>query len=137
MSHPYHHAVSSTKKWGGKPEDYVPIHSWFDESKSHLADVRHRALRHHSQGIFEAERVFGVTITNSAGKVVPVRAIGEQHVTEDCGTIPTLHDWLKNIQLQDWMHREVKKLSKTLTLVPDDAACVVGTAENEEYANDR
>ena len=73
MAHPYHHSLSSVKKWGGKVEDYLPIHNWFDASKSHLADFRHRALRHHAEGIFWAEEVFGVTITNSDGKVVPVR----------------------------------------------------------------
>jgi hypothetical protein len=35
-----------------------------------------------------AERQFGVTITTSTGRVVPVRVIGEQHVMEDCGFIP-------------------------------------------------
>ena len=30
MAHPYHHALSSVKKWGGTVEDYLPIHSWFD-----------------------------------------------------------------------------------------------------------
>jgi hypothetical protein len=52
MAHPYHHAVRSARLFGGKPEDYLAIHNWFDESKAHLADFRHRALRHHSEGIF-------------------------------------------------------------------------------------
>ena len=33
MAHPYHHALSSVRKWGGTVEDYLPIHSWFDASK--------------------------------------------------------------------------------------------------------
>ena len=69
--HPYFYAESSVKKWGGQVEDYLPIHSWFDESKAHLADVRHRALRHHSEGIFLAEALFGNTITN-----LPIRLVG-------------------------------------------------------------
>lgn len=28
MAHPYHHAVSSVQKWGGRPEDYQPIRDW-------------------------------------------------------------------------------------------------------------
>jgi hypothetical protein len=59
MANPYHHALSSRHKWGGEVEDYIAIHSWFDESKEHHGDFRHRALRHHAQGIFEAQRVFG------------------------------------------------------------------------------
>ena len=76
MAHPYHHALSSVQKWGGTPEDYLPLHDWFDASKAFLPDFRHRALRHHAEGIFWCEEVFGHTITNSAGKVVPVRFIG-------------------------------------------------------------
>jgi len=52
MAHPLKHAQNSARKFGGKPEDYLPIHSWFDESKAFLADFRHRALRHHAEGIF-------------------------------------------------------------------------------------
>jgi hypothetical protein len=65
MGHPYHHALSSVRKWGGTAEDYLPLHQWFDESKAITADFRHRALRHHAEGIFMAERFFGTTITPS------------------------------------------------------------------------
>lgn len=102
---PYYHAVSSARKFGGVADDYVEIHTWFDESKAHMADFRHRALRHHSQGIFECERRFGVTIVNSDLRKVPVRAIGEQHVMEDMGRIPSLQDWLGEIRPTSWMLR--------------------------------
>ncbi len=82
MAHPIEHAKSSARQFGGAPEDYLRIHEWFDESKAQVADFRHRSLRHHAEGIFQAERLFGVTIRNSAGKDVPVRYIGEQHVRE-------------------------------------------------------
>lgn len=106
---PYHHSLSSAKKYGGKWEDYVEIHTWFDESKAHFADFRHRALRHHSWGIFQCEARFGHTIMNSAGQLVPVRFIGEQHVIEDCGFIPSVQDWLKNIQAPVWMMKVAVK----------------------------
>ena len=54
MGHCYHHALSSARKWGGAADDYIALHSWFDESKSITADFRHRALRHHAEGIFMA-----------------------------------------------------------------------------------
>ena len=76
MAHPYHHALSSQKKWGGSVEDYLAIHSWFDASKEIIADFRHRALRHHAEGIFMAETIFGPTITLSSGRVIPTRWIG-------------------------------------------------------------
>lgn len=103
MAHPFHHAESSARRYGGVPEDYQGIHDWLDASKQYLALPTHRALRHHTQGIFEAERVFGPTITNSAGRVIPTRWIGEQHVKEDCRFIPTVADWLGRIQPANWM----------------------------------
>jgi hypothetical protein len=110
MAHPLHHAMSSKRKWGGKLSDYQPIHDWFDASKSHFADFRHRALRHHSEGIFAAEREFGtaITISTDPPRQVPVRLIGEQHVTEDLGRIPTLADWLRCIKPESWMSPNVR-----------------------------
>ena len=104
MAHPFRHAESSAKKFGGKAEDYLPIHSWFDESKAFLPDLRHRALRHHAEGIFLAEKLFGVAIVNSDGKQVPVRYLGEQHVREDLGRIPSAQDWLRQLTPQRWMY---------------------------------
>jgi hypothetical protein len=101
--HPYHHAVSSARKFGGQPEDYQAIHDWFDESKMFYADFRHRALRHHAEGIYMAERIFGTTLTNSDGKAIPVRYIGEQHVKEDLGRIPSWQDWASRIEPERWM----------------------------------
>jgi hypothetical protein len=30
MAHPYHHSLSSMRKWGGEVSDYLSLHSWFD-----------------------------------------------------------------------------------------------------------
>ena len=105
MAHSYHHAVSSARKWGGTPDDYLFLHSWMDSSKLILADFRHRALLHHAEGCWQAERLFGVTMTNSAGRVVPVRAIAEQHIVEDLGRIPSFADWVRCIRPEPWMGR--------------------------------
>ncbi len=58
---------------------------------------------YHAQGIFDAERKFGTTIANSDGTEVPVRLIGEQHVREDCGRIPSIQDWLERLSPAAWM----------------------------------
>src|ERR1700694_2013500 len=108
MAHALKHAQSSARKFGGKAEDYLPIHNWFDESKAFMADFRHRALRHHAEGIFMAEKIFGAVIVNSDGKQVPVRFIGEQHVKEDLGMIPAVTDWLRCIKPEPWMGRTPK-----------------------------
>lgn len=105
MAHCYFHALSSVRKWGGRPEDYLPLHQWFDQSKAILADPRHRALRHHTEGIFMLEALFGATIVNADGRTVPVRLVGEQHVREDLGSIPSFADWARLITPQAWMLR--------------------------------
>lgn len=106
MTHPTFHSQSSVRKWGGKIEDYQAIHDWIDASKIAYCNFRHRALRHHSFGVFEAEQVFGKTITNSDGRIVPVRYIAERHIQEDCGGIvPSLSDWLSRIPAETWMSR--------------------------------
>ena len=105
MAHCYYHARSSVARWGGVVDDYQPLHDWFDQSKSITADFRHRALRHHAEGIFALEGKFGTTITNTDGKVVPVRLIGEQHVQEDLGFIPSFADWARSIRPEPWMGR--------------------------------
>jgi hypothetical protein len=120
MANPYHHAVSSSKKWGGVPEDYQKIHDWFDESKMMMADFRHRALRHHAEGIFMCERIFGHAIKISTGRMIPVRWIGEQHVKEDCGFIPSMEDWFKHIKPQKWMGEPPVKLERLLDKIEDE-----------------
>ena len=52
-----------------------------------------------------AETIFGVTITLSSGRVIPTRWVGEQHVTEDLGFIPSFADWVRAIQPASWMGR--------------------------------
>ena len=66
MAHSYHHAASSARIWGGTPADYQAVHDYIDGSKLILADFRHRALRHHAEGCWAAQAVFGVMIINSA-----------------------------------------------------------------------
>lgn len=124
MGHPMMHAKGSVKKFGGEPEDYLAIHEWFDQSKEMMPDMRHRALRHHAAGIYEAERIFGTSFINSEGKEVFTRYVGEQHIVEDLGFIPTLEDWFENMELQRWMmagdarihkaNKANKKLPKSL-----------------------
>ena len=93
MAHPYHHSLSSVKKWGGTVEDYQRIHDWFDESKKIIADFRHRALRHHAEGIFMAETIFGTTITHLHWPGNP----GQMDRRAACPRRPRLHPVLRRL----------------------------------------
>ena len=109
MSKPLKHALHSAAKYGGKVEDYLEIHTFFDSTKSAHPDIRHRAILHNAFGIFLIEKVFGAYITNSNGDLVATRDVAEDHVMQDMGTIPTLEDWLKEMPIKEWMQGHKKK----------------------------
>jgi hypothetical protein len=110
MSDPYYHSISSSKRFGGSPEDYLRIHEWFDRGKVSQPDFRHRALSHHSQGISDSMLVFGHSCKISTGALIPVRLIGEQHILEDLGFVPTLQDWMELLFVKKWMSPRAKLL---------------------------
>lgn len=103
--HPLDHSIRSAELFGGIPSDYFELHAWMDATKERVADWRHRVFRHHSEGIFEGERVFGPVIyRKSDGARVLVRYALEQHVRDDCGNfIPSSADWVRQITRQPWM----------------------------------
>lgn len=105
MSKPWIHALSSAKRFGGKPEDYMPLHELMDSSKSAIPDNRHRMLTHNSWFIgFVIPRVFGEVFTNSDGKVISSRDIAEQHCSEDYkGFIPSACDFSMSMTFEPWM----------------------------------
>ncbi len=118
------HSQSSAKKWGGTPDDYLPIHTFIDSSKRTLGDVRHRALYHHTEGVFLCERIFGAAITIGHSKV-PVRLIAERHILEDLGWLPTPADYLNGLPLKPWMSGSQRKelpLSHLLLTVSENPA---------------
>jgi len=54
---------------------------------------------------------------NSDGRVVPTRWVAEQHVNEDLGSIPTMADWLRGMDRQQWMNSRqvmVKRMGSLL-----------------------
>lgn len=112
MADPWHHAISSAKKFGGSPEDYIKIHEWFDGSKAMMCDFRHRALRHHAEGIALCVQLFGPVVVTSTGKEIPTRWIGEQHVREDFGHIPSFVDWARAIKPEPWMGRTPRDVTE-------------------------
>lgn len=121
--HSLYHARSSARKWGGEAEEYLRFHSWFDESKFHLADQRHRMLRHHSLGIQQLVERFGQFYINSIGKAVPVQYLGEQHLIEDMGFIPTFADWVRMIPRERWMAgRPGRYVTSEVTSIPNRKA---------------
>lgn len=112
---PLDHAISSARKFGGNPRDYIEIHDWFDETKAYTGNFGHRAMRHHAAGVQWCCEKFGHILINSDGTLVPTKIIAEQHVTEDCGFVPTISDWTDAIVKNppEWMLKvQMKKIQK-------------------------
>jgi hypothetical protein len=106
---PLIHAKNSVRKYGGKIDDYMPIHDAIDSSKSAHASIKHRAVLHSAFGIYLIERIFGPSLVNSEKKIVSVRDVAEDHVLEDLGTIPSLDDYLKHMTIEPWMGGPVRR----------------------------
>ena len=103
MAHPWHHAVSSARRFGGAPSDFLRVHEWFDQSKAVTAHVKHRALRHHLEGVGRCVAVHAPqtgTCRLGDDTNVTVEAIGRQHLAEDfTGFVPRLVDWAAHMDV--------------------------------------
>lgn len=114
---PYMHATRSAERFGGKWEDYYPVHEFLDMSKTHMVDFRHRALLHHTFGIYICERIFGPVLINHEGKAIETRYVVIQHIQEDLGCVPTVKDWLQQMKAEPWMYQNrLKKVNHETTL---------------------
>ena len=118
---PYLHSNIHRKKYGGVADDYADIDDFIDSTKAAVPDVRHRAVLHSAFGCFMVEQVFGRTRINSEGKEYSPRDVAEDHILQDLGFIPTMEDYLKNMDIQPWMSGTLKRgKGKTKTIPLED-----------------
>lgn len=103
MVKPLVHSKLSVKKYGGCVDDYMTIHNFLDSSKAHVPDMRHRAMLHNSFGIYLCEMTVGDYFKNSEGHLISTRDIGEEHIIQDMGRIPTVQDYLDGMPIYDWL----------------------------------
>lgn len=142
MAKAWVHAISSAKKFGGKADDYIDIHLLMDSSKKAFPDNRHRAMTHNCWFIAEIlPKIFGDKRVNSDGRTYSVVDVGEQHILEDYGMrfIPSLQDWLGEVEWQDWMdngrgsppsHAKIVKRHERRKFVIADEEAEVSDPEN-------
>lgn len=113
MANPLIHSKASVKRWGGKVEDYLPIHELIDSPKATMNNNSSRLLTHNTWFAYTIiPKVFGYNIVNSAGKSVDTVDIAMFHIAEDFRHkfIPTPQDYLQHLKVQDWMNNGVKDL---------------------------
>jgi len=115
MANPFIHSKNSVKRWGGKVEDYLPIHELLDSVKTCFNDNRVRAITHNTFFVYEIiPKIFGYNIINSDGKSVDTIDIALKHILEDFQNkfVPTVADYLNCMTLESWMNNGVKTLNK-------------------------
>lgn len=113
MANPLVHSKSSVKRWGGKVEDYLPIHELIDSPKATMNNNSSRLLTHNTWFAFTIiPKIFGYNIVNSDGKSVDSVDIAMLHIAEDFRMkfVPTPQDYLKHLEVQPWMCNGVKDL---------------------------
>lgn len=111
MANPLIHSRSSVKRWGGRVEDYLPIHELIDSPKSAMNNNTARFMTHNTWFAYTiVPKVFGYNITNSDGKSVDTVDVAMLHICEDFRMkfVPTPQDYLRHMDLQPWMCNGVK-----------------------------
>jgi hypothetical protein len=105
MAKPYIHAEASVRRYGGKVEDYLPLHELMDSSKIAFPSNSHRTLTHNSWfAKVIIPKCFGDYIVNSAGKRISSEQLALDHIQEDFGGrfVPSVQDYLEHITPQTW-----------------------------------
>lgn len=100
---PYKHSEISVKKRGGVVNDYLHIHTLMDSTKELCSDNRHRILHNHWGINNVIIPIIGVSIKNSAGKIVVVKDLCEEdHILPDYKNkfIPTLSDFVECLDIE-------------------------------------
>jgi hypothetical protein len=113
MANPLIHSKSSVKRWGGRVEDYLPIHELIDSPKATMNNNSSRMLTHNTWFAYTIiPKVFGYNIINSEGKSVDSVDIAMLHIAEDFRMkfVPTPQDYLKHIEVQSWFNNGVKDI---------------------------
>jgi len=85
MAHALYHSRASAHRYGGRTQDYLPLHSFMDQTKALVADCRHRMILHNEWGVEIALACFGSHVAS-----IPTRQLVEDHIREDLGYVPTL-----------------------------------------------
>jgi hypothetical protein len=82
------HVNGCIKRWGGSKENYEPINTFLDSSKTFISDWRHRVLLHNTLGVALVELLFPKSIKIDS-KEISSRTIAEMHILEDLGAVPS------------------------------------------------
>lgn len=124
---PWQHARASALRGGRTWSDDLAIHEFVDQTKSSLADLRHRMVLHNAD--------LGPTLAAIAFASRPhAEHVAREHAREDLGADVPLATWL---DLCDAARIDALFRRSTRIRVPTDEALVARITERSALADDR
>lgn len=112
------HCQLSAQTFGGLPSDYLILHEEMNQVRKVLPDELGLCVLHNAWGISLIERIIGPTLTRPSDEIViSTRQILEMHVTSDLGYIPTMQESIEHVELEGWMYRNARPLSRSKDLI--------------------
>ncbi len=94
----------SVNRFGGEQDRYEELHRWFLNTREWFQDRRHLLMRHHSFGIFEAEKKFGYVYPIGHSKFLPTRILAEAHIRSLFRSIPSADMIINHLSMRKWMN---------------------------------
>ncbi|MTD47169.1 hypothetical protein GKE82_23490 [Conexibacter sp. W3-3-2] len=96
------HSDRTHRRYGGPRTVHQRIHRLLEYGAVTLPHGLHRALTHHSFGVWLVEQAVGETLPNGT----PTRAVAADHITTDLDRpdVPDAGEWLEHLPLLAWMN---------------------------------
>jgi hypothetical protein len=111
----WQHCLHSCERYGGEPEDYLPLHRFLNSARTVLPDEASRCVLHNAWGIDLAVHCLGIAWRRSSDHIqISTRSVAETHLLRDLGTIPTMLEAVRTVPLATWMYESALPLSRLL-----------------------
>jgi hypothetical protein len=129
---PVHHALVSSRLFGGHWTGYEPLHTAFDRSKMALGDMRHRAALH---SVDHGGQVMAMLFKDKVWEGTTLEALVAQHVDDDQGFPTHLHHWLDACSVPAGLGNTRRSNPLAAFLVaPEEACAAKWGGQPEDYA---
>src|SRR5579885_1584730 len=111
----WQHCLHSCERFGGRPDDYLPLHQFLNSARTVLPDKASRCVLHNAWGIDLVVRCLGTTFRRSSDHIqTSTRQVAEMHILRDLGAIPTMLEAVRTVPLAKWMYENAVPLSRLL-----------------------
>lgn len=130
---PVHHALVSSRLFGGDWTAYEPLHTAFDCSKMALGDMRHRAALHSAD---HGGKVMAMRFGAQPWPGATLDQLVAQHMDDDQGFQVTLDDWMNACSVPAGLAPGRRPGPQAAFLsAPEEACAAKWGGQPEDYAD--